>query len=592
MDTDTVTDIPTNPCLEAYDTLIKTYNASVIKKFPLKLRDACFEQAKITTDLPEWSEGKRSVLAKLIENHQNLDRRPIANYIIGPMNISCHWSKHYEKMIYILGEYHENSDECYEKPKAMTQHIIDYLKQYFLNTHAFIDFYLEMPGFVGPGYSFKFNNLVNRINIMRSIFQKCVDQQTRNTEQDCYLSRMHYFDIREGKIKGGINPISIFLEQANLVWRMLNRERIEEWEDNEEWKRYETITVFVRNNSSILEVFKNAMATEDRYKELWHSQIKHFPLIQKELDRVHPPEIKEAIQKFIEKELNKLIQNEGERKVLSESSKYILDLCEVYVKSKKDMKVHINKLNLQHYKITLRSHLEKIITICITYNALVIDAYLLARLFKKFDINSKDPKKRRSTDEPEEAHNIIIYAGNLHSQVYRKFLKELTIKDPTGKSAVIPAFEDLGHAGTLDDKKIPKYCIEMGLFKQPLFSIWDPTRKAMETKFTPTSIIEDQMLTFPLNPEIQKRPEFPPITIPGLDKKRRFDDSDSDSSSDSDSGSSSDSGSRPGSGSRSRSRSRDSRSRSRSRSPDSDSDSGSRSPDSRSPSPFAKRTKS
>ena len=547
------TDIKPDPCLEAYTKLIKTYNASVIKKFPSQLKNAlgklCFEQAQLTEDIPEWRGGKRTVLAKLIENHQKKpDERPIANYIIGPMNISCHWSKHYEKMIYIFGEYHQNSNECYEKTYSEgPQHIIDYLKQYFLHTHAFIDFYLEMCGFVSPGYSFRFDNLVNRLNIMRSIFQKCVDPQTRNTDQDCYLSRMHYFDIREGTVKGGVNPISIFVQQANLVWIMLGRDHIQEWEGNEEWKRYDMITAFVRNNSSILKVFSKATEEQKAYEEFWHSQIKNFPLIQKELGRVHPPEIKKVIEDFIKKELDGYIQNRVERKDLSESSKYILDLCTVDVKkSKDDMEKHIRDVNEKTTLLLLRGHLEKIITICIKSNALVVDGYLLARLFKKFNINTEKEEKRRSTDEPEEAHNIIIYAGNLHSQIYRKFLKELKIEDPTDKSKFISAFQDSGHAGPIDDPKQPKFCIDMTHFKQPLFSIWDPPSRLIAQP-TQKPYIKDQTLTFPLHNKILELGEFPIVKI---SNKRK-----SDSGSDSSSGSRSRSDSSSGSSSRSRSRS-------------------------------------
>ena len=459
MDTDTyIRSEQTDSCLEAYTKLIKTYNASVIDKFPIELKNAlgklCFEQAQITEDIPEWRGGKRTVLAKLIENHQKPDRRPIAHYIIGPMNISCHWSKHYEKMIYIFGEYHQNSNECYEKTYSEgPQHIIDYLKQYFLHTHAFIDFYLEMHSFVSPGYSIKFNRFVDRLNSMRALFQKCVDPQTRNIVPACNLSRMHYFDIRQGEVRGGRIPISIFIEELGDKLEML---------EDEEDITYSEIKDFVEKHSSILNVFSKATEEQTAYEELWHSQIKNFPLLKQELDRVHPPEIKNAIENFIKDELDIVIKNEVERKILAESSKYLLDL-----KIKKKRKIE--------GELKIKSDLEKIIEICIVYNALVIDGYLLARLFKKFNINTEKEEKRRPTDEPEEAHNIIIYAGNGHSNRYRKFLKQLKIEDPTDKSK-FSAFEDLGNAGpnNYDVKEKPKYCIDMRLFKQPLFSIWDP----------------------------------------------------------------------------------------------------------------------
>jgi hypothetical protein len=47
--------------------------------------------------------------------------------------------------------------------------------------------------------------------------------------------------------------------------------------------------------------------------------------------------------------------------------------------------------------------------------ALVMDTYCLSRVFKKFDVE---------TDfQPKETHNIIIYAGDLHSQLYSEFIE-------------------------------------------------------------------------------------------------------------------------------------------------------------------------
>jgi hypothetical protein len=57
---------------------------------------------------------------------------------------------------------------------------------------------------------------------------------------------------------------------------------------------------------------------------------------------------------------------------------------------------------------------------------LFTDAYLLARIFKTFQINN--PEKRRLVDEPSQPHNIIIYAGSNHSNNYREFLDFIGFK--------------------------------------------------------------------------------------------------------------------------------------------------------------------
>jgi len=92
------------------------------------------------------------------------------------------------------------------------------------------------------------------------------------------------------------------------------------------------------------------------------------------------------------------------------------------------------------------------------FNTIIADAYLLARIFKTFRID----RKLRPTDEPAEPHNVIIYAGNAHSQRYRTFLKYI-------------GFILVQHSGKLDvDDPYPNpnrtNCVDMRKIKQPLFS--------------------------------------------------------------------------------------------------------------------------
>jgi hypothetical protein len=103
----------------------------------------------------------------------------------------------------------------------------------------------------------------------------------------------------------------------------------------------------------------------------------------------------------------------------------------------------------------------------------------LARVFKKFDIDTQDLNKKRQTDEPKEPHNIIIYAGNAHSKVYRKFLTQL-------------GFEDKGNSGQMDhEKKVSDTddsvhkCVDMSKIKQPFFYDWPPIKLKTRASFIP-----------------------------------------------------------------------------------------------------------
>jgi len=61
--------------------------------------------------------------------------------------------------------------------------------------------------------------------------------------------------------------------------------------------------------------------------------------------------------------------------------------------------------------------------------ALVMDTYCLSRVFKKFDVE---------TDfQPKETHNIIIYAGDLHSGVYSEFIENELGHEPVYNEGVV-----------------------------------------------------------------------------------------------------------------------------------------------------------
>ena len=90
-----------------------------------------------------------------------------------------------------------------------------------------------------------------------------------------------------------------------------------------------------------------------------------------------------------------------------------------------------------------------------------VDVYLLARVFKNFNIKKKAHKGE--TDQPIRANNIIIYCGDIHANNYRNFLKRI-------------GFEEIEHAGNLTEDNAnlipntPKNCLDMKKIKQPFFS--------------------------------------------------------------------------------------------------------------------------
>lgn len=497
-DTTVVNDSLEQPseCIEAYQELITTYNASLLKKLPRDVVDACTDYAK--EKAKSSVDGKtRRVLAKLIENHQN-DKRPIASFIGGPMNISCHWSEKYKKLIYILGEFHLKGDDCSKLTKGRRDNpqiinIVDYLKQYLSFPTAFTDFYLEMQAFIMPeGYYYRHGNILNMLKV-RDTFHKCVDANLRDGYEDCNLSRMHYFDIRQGDVKDGLlNQISVFLLDGAMMLKILNK------------KPYnmfiilKNLTAFYATYYNLILLFSSSNYKDNQqYHDLWYSQINEFPLLQKELERViigyEDEKMKDIIENFIKEEMllnlrNTIKQEETvNRETLRKQSMFFINLCFHFFKGCKRTQGKISSKIKEKYFTGIHKSLRTILVICKRYNCIVIDGYLLARVFKKFNIDTTDLNKKRPTDEPEEPHNIIIYAGNDHSKVYRKFLTQL-------------GFEDKGSSGHMDseiDSEDTVYkCIDMSKIKQPLFSDWPPVK------------LKSKALIIPKNPSVPNKHEL------------------------------------------------------------------------------------
>ena len=57
----------------------------------------------------------------------------------------------------------------------------------------------------------------------------------------------------------------------------------------------------------------------------------------------------------------------------------------------------------------------------IFFNALVLDAYTLSRVFREFD-TTRSPSEGGTRDQPKRVSNVVIYAGNAHAKHCVEFL--------------------------------------------------------------------------------------------------------------------------------------------------------------------------
>ena len=474
------------------DTLLKTYNTSILDRSEQFFKEACVEEAKNCLDKNEnfhFPGQKRRVLSQLILNHSNEsnpelpaeNKKPIANYIGGPIDLTMQWNKESKKLIYIFGEIHDENTDCdkfkikdrfYGKQHTML--IEDYLEQLIRNTDVFIDFYLEigrMPG----------NNSKDRIGKIAERFKYCfyepgnVDHDMPSEDYDvpdkynmgfhtnikCWLSRMHYFDLRQSARDVYPDDISyVCVTMASLFYEL---QRIEKDMDKDDTSYYlrvypNIIDRFLRTFNyeekikPILERFSE-IETQDEYNDFWNKQIVSHRFLSK---KVIKSTIHTKIKDFIIKEI---LNTESGGSIIN--SENLVRLVKEYMETIDKYRDNINK----RYDFTraTKSDIKLIakadfINHLIAINTYIPDYYLLCRIFKEFNVTPPlQAKSFRWTDEPKEPHNIIIYAGRKHSEKVRKFLKEeLDFK--------------MIHNTNMYNKPLVRNCIFMNDFPQPFFS--------------------------------------------------------------------------------------------------------------------------
>jgi hypothetical protein len=446
--------------LKLCENLIETYNATFLSKAPNELQQACYNEAQVCLGLEKnltHDKKYRNVLAQLINNHYNATK-PEVEFIGGPATLTCHFSETYKKLIYIFGEEHSTITDCEKiKHNQKGELIENYLGNLVANTNCFLDIFIEIPGYKGLKYKNSLGEHIYsalRLYQIGNHFENCINASTRNKNILCDLSRIHYFDIRNFQGEEGPDPISDFIFKYFSTGANLKIGDFDIYID-------QLITVAV-TYSSIMNGFLIDPKDTDNFKNFWLSQLRLNKYVVKELDRAG--DFSELIKTFIEKEILASAKEYGPE--LRDFTNRVLHNISIWPR---------NKIHDQNLIVDF----ENMIDAVIIPNSRVADAYTLARIFKKFKIDTTNLDKKRHTDEPEEAHNIIIYAGDYHSDIYRKFLGEVLKFTPIAKIGKINIEENMN----------PKHCINMkeadvksnmffsGWSIQPLFSAWPPVQQ-------------------------------------------------------------------------------------------------------------------
>lgn len=400
------------PSLRKCQKLINTYDCNVIDEMPNKVKDI-FKDVK--TEAYFKKNENRPVLNSLINNHF-VDNKPTPLFIGGPQTLTVHYSKHYEKLIYIFGEHHLTSMDCrsagsiegarWDVPGAENMSIEYFLKALIPTNNVFLDLLAEFPHYPMKWYEYTRQDYKpfvanSRLEKLFNEFKVCLQRTTRHAAE-CGLARVHFFDIRSHQTFDG-NGMTMFYQHFRSHGHL-----------GEKYIKYSLgIPHFKALISDICEC-KDVNSISNYLIEKIFSTRHNI----KELDRTFPT-AKIAITAFLEEELRKKMNHYGD-----------------------ELKKNCCTLKHFHFVPTkiLYEALNMVCKSFLNIDAITPDIYILARIFKTFDINN--PKKPAYIgaipgDQPNKAHNIIIYAGDTHACRYRKFLRDVmrfTDVAKTGKS--------------------------------------------------------------------------------------------------------------------------------------------------------------
>jgi hypothetical protein len=184
----------------------------------------------------------------------------------------------------------------------------------------------------------------------------------------------------------------------------------------------------------------------------WNS--KDFNTMKKKLDNLknYDPKMKDKILYFFEKEITE--------KVMKKREFWLANV---------NIILNHTTYSDEIFNLAFKNIVDSIVWI----TALYPDLYTILRIFKTFNMSEmKEKAYKEATDQPDKAHNIIIYAGDLHSQVYRKFLKEVLNFDKIEVAGKEEPYEQGGER---------MYCIDMEPITQPLFSKYHQINKQKDT---------------------------------------------------------------------------------------------------------------
>jgi len=329
--------------------------------------------------------------------------------LIGPVSLSKHVSRAYNKIIYVFGDMHILNPECNNTPVGTESEIpkIDIMNFLSVTINSNINKKLDI--FIESEIPTKGSKVSivkdNYLMLIGDKFKTCFEKKKCEYPN----AKFHYADPRRS------------LELSKIT---------------------DTIRIFIRDKSK-LDLFTSISLLHEI--DIWIKKCinigieklfpKHFKTI-KQLNNINHPFILDILSKY---------ENTSRNNNIEYLSKYYLSSTELALNEVFSYYRENNSLGvLVQDKSKLIKKLTNISNNLIHINAIEMDMYLMGRVFRKFG------------NEPESS-NIIIYVGDAHAEFYRDLLLRMT-------------FQENGYIPTKKEGEVGFQCLDISQFKLPFFS--------------------------------------------------------------------------------------------------------------------------
>ena len=418
--------------------------------------NANYLQGLTEQEIQDVKQTVNPVLQRLIDNLSIPKTYNAVQYIEGPIEFYKLKLETGSKSFYIFGEQHiDPTGHCLPYDSISFP---EYIRRLAEETPSFFDLYIETPmvrytkpeqreskdeelkhydivlgspiasiqasiqamiGYRLKPFEYFFNQykknypVINDKLVLKSMrmpenFLDCFQPSTRVSNRLCHLMRIHNVDARFSWLSENITD-DFYLTVASLI--LLNI-----WGDNNIRPNDTPLMIdlvrrlgsrAVETITSIFD-FRTNQIDVDTVIDIFLRNT----YINKELNKVEK-NMKENIINFFKLK----IRRESQPSVVSNLSEFILCL-----QNKKPIRLVPNLF-------------EPAGNFLLDIGAYSMDIYCLARIFKKYKVES--------TFQPVESKNVIIYAGNQHTRIYREFLMEIGAEEtfhyenPNNKNCVL-----------------------------------------------------------------------------------------------------------------------------------------------------------